>query len=137
MEQQGKKELNIFLETLNTEYKVHKNDLDKNIKQEKELFNTFKQPSEQDEEQPTQTKQFGNNIDRELDLWGMSNIDFSLMDRESFRTSGKQIDKINERLNERHDYPKVLPFKRQIPGFQIRPQRSIDLEKQMDKKNSN
>jgi len=132
-----KQGLNNFLESLDQEYETHKLELDQELEKEKELFGNYKQP-EQQTQAVEQNNQIGTNIDRELDLWGMSSLDFSLMDRDSFRASGtRNVNKINERLNHRHDYPKVLPFQRDIAGFQIRPQRSKDLEDTYDNKMNN
>lgn len=136
---QDKQGLNNFLESLDQEYETHQLELDQELEKEKELFGNYKQiEQESQSSQPKQTNQIGTNIDRELDLWGMSSLDFSLMDRDSFRASGtRNVNKINERLNHRHDYPKVLPFQRDIAGFQIRPQRSKDLEDTYDNKMNN
>ena len=126
MEQENSVNLNDFLGKLNDEYETHQNEIEKSIENEKKLLQEIIPPVKNDEE----TKQTGSTIDREIELWGKSQMDFSFTDRDSFRTSGsKQFDKINQRLNERHDYPKVLPFQRELAGFQIRPQRSKDLEK--------
>lgn len=136
---QDKQGLNNFLESLDQEYETHQLELDQELEKEKELFGNYKQiEQESQSSQPKQNNQIGTNIDRELDLWGMSNLDFSLMDRDSFRASGtRNVNKINERLNQRHDYPKVLPFQRDVSAFQIRPQRSQDLEDTYDKKINN
>lgn len=134
---QDNQDLNNFLDSLNQEYETHQVELDKELEKEKELFGSYKQ-QEHTEQPIEQNNQIGTNIDRELDLWGMSSLDFSLMDRDSFRASGtRNVNKINERLNHRHDYPKVLPFQRDIAGFQIRPQRSKDLEDTYDNKMNN
>lgn len=126
MEQENALDLNDFLGKLNDEYETHQIEIGKTIENEKKLLQEIIPPVKNDEE----TTQKGSTIDREIELWGKSKMDFSFTDRESFRTSGsKQFDKINQRLNERHDYPKVLPFQREVVGFQIRPQLSKDLEK--------
>lgn len=133
---QDNKDLNNFLEALDQEYETHQVELEQELEKERQLFGTYKQ-QEQTEQPIEKNNQIGTNIDRELDLWGMSSLDFSLMDRDSFRASGtRSVNKINERLNQRHDYPKVLPFQRDISAFQIRPQRSKDLEDTYDKKQS-
>lgn len=134
---QDNQDLNNFLDSLNQDYETHQTELDKELEKEKELFGSYKQ-QEQTEQSIEQNNQVGTNIDRELDLWGMSSLDFSLMDRDTFRASGiKNVNKINERLNQRHDYPKVLPFQRDTVAFQIRPQRSKDLEDTYDNKQNN
>ena len=126
MEQENTLNLNDFLEKLNDEYEIHQNEIEKSIENEKKILQEMIPPIKSDKE----TTQKGSTIDREIKLWGHSPLNFSFTDRDSFRTSGsKQFDKINQRLNERHDYPKVLPFQRELAGFQIRPQRSKDLEK--------
>jgi len=126
MEQENSVNLNDFLGKLNDEYETHQNEIEKSIENEKKIIQEMIPAVKSDEE----TTQIGSTIDREIELWGESHINFSFTDRESFRTSGsKKFDKINQRLNERYDYPKVLPFQRDIGGFQIRPQRSKDLEK--------
>tara|TARA_B100001093_G_C26385654_1_gene824899 strand:+ start:285 stop:713 length:429 start_codon:yes stop_codon:yes gene_type:complete len=131
------KDLNNFLESLDQEYETHQVELEQELEKEKDLFGTYKQ-QEQTEQPIEQNNQIGTNIDRELDLWGMSSLDFSFMDRDSFRANGtRNGNKINERLNQRHDYPKVLPFQRDISAFQIRPQRSKDLEETFDNKQNN
>lgn len=134
---QDNQDLNNFLDSLNQDYETHQTELDKELEKEKELFGSYKR-QEQTEQSIEQNNQVGTNIDRELDLWGMSSLDFSLMDRDTFRASGiKNVNKINERLNQRHDYPKVLPFQRDTVAFQIRPQRSKDLEDTYDNKQNN
>ena len=135
---QESQDLNNFLESLDQEYETHQVELEQELEKERQLFGTYKTQEKTTEEEQMQNKHNGSNIDRELDLWGRSSLDFSLMDRDSFRASGSKNDnKINERLNQRHEYPKVLPFQRDMSAFQIRPQRSKDLEDTYENKINN
>jgi hypothetical protein len=127
MEQEDSIDLNDFLGKLNNEYETHQIEIERSIEKEKKILGEMAPILKND---TVENKQISSTIDREIELWGQSDVNFSFTDRESFRTSGsKQFDKINQRLNDRHDYPKVLPFQREVVGFQIRPQLSKDLEK--------
>ena len=132
---ESKEDLNLFLQNLDNEYTSHQNEIEQEYEMEKEIMSTFKKTdSSNQEEEP---KKYNSTIDREMELWGQSQMNFSFTDRNSFHTNNsKQFDKINQRLNERHDYPKVLPFQRELATFQIRPQLSRDAEKSIKNKPS-
>ena len=125
--------LNNFLESLDNEYSIHKTEVEEELHIEEKIMSTFKKidNTQNLEKEP---KKINSTIDREIELWGESALRFSFTDSDSFHTNNsKQFDKINQRLNERHDYPKVLPFQRELAAFQLRPQLSRDLEKTFKK----
>ena len=122
-------DINSYLGTIEMDYNKHR---EEKTEEETTQYNdstNIDNPINRIPKDDFEKSKFGSFIDRDLELWGHSQYTHKELDRQGFQSSSKKDTTINNRLNSRNDYPRVLPFTRELnKTFDMRPQFSRDFK---------